>query len=356
MSKNKDLLATFQEICVVAPSLHSRYSGVTSTIFALFPYQNHYAPVAVLGPKIPSTIAKISFWQILKYGWSTPKKKAYRIWHARRNNDMVVGIFLKYVLRQPWKLVFTWAGQRRQARLTRWFLRRMDAIIATSEAAASYLEVPATVIHHGVDIERYHPADNRKAAWSEASLPGNFGIGVFGRIRPEKGTDLFVKAMIKLLPKYPDVTAIITGLTGEEHQDFADELRQLIFDAGLDKRILFLGERPSDEMPLWFRRISLYVAPMRWEGFGLTPLEAMASGTAVVATKTGAAAKLVADEKTGIIVPPNDFDALSNAIESFLIDPEKAEKMGCEGRKKTIEQHNIVNEANAIQAVYDKFL
>ena len=69
-------------------------------------------------------------------------------------------------------------------------------------------------------------------------------------------------------------------------------------------------------MPGWFRRVSLYVAPMRHEGFGLTPLEAMASATAVVATSTGAAPMLVEDGETGVLIPPNDLEALVAAIES----------------------------------------
>jgi mannosyltransferase len=354
LKNDKNNWVDLREVSVVAPSLHPRYTGVSASLFSLFPYQTQHTSIAVLGPKIPSEISRISVRQVLRHGWSKPKQKAYRIWHARRNNDMVVGIFLKYILRQPWKLVFTWSGQRRQARLTRWFLRQMDTVIATSDAAASYLEVPATVINHGVDIERYFPAENREKAWSETLLPGNFGIGVFGRIRPEKGTDIFVKAMIHLLPKYPNVTAIITGLVRDEHQDFLDELKLLIINAGLKERIQFLGERPAHEMPLWFRRISLYVAPMRWEGFGLTPLEAMASGTAVVATKTGAAAKLISEGETGIIVPPDDLNALTNAIDAFLMEPQKAEEMGKAGRRKTVEKHNIAQEAMSIQAVYDK--
>ncbi len=354
MAKNKITSAKLQDILVVAPSLHSRYSGVTATILSLFPYQAKKLPIAVLGPAIPPNITRIAFSQLLKYGWVPPANHSYRIWHARRNNDMVVGILLKKILRQPWKLVFTWSGQRRQARLTRWFLRRMDAVIATSETAAAYLQVDSKVIHHGVDIQRYYPAEDRALAWRETGLPGRFGIGVFGRVRPEKGTDVFVKAMIKLLPHYPDATAIITGLIAEEYQDFGDELKHLVAEAGLEKRILFLGERPISEMPLWFRRISLYAAPMRWEGFGLTPLEAMASGTAVVSTKTGAAAKLVIDGKTGVLVEPDDLDALVNAIEPFLINPEKAETMGKAGRAKALEQHNIEAEASAIQTLYEE--
>lgn len=346
--------AKLEDILVVAPNSHRRFSGVSATIFSLFPYQVKTLPIAILGTCFSEKFTKISFTQILKKGWSKPASRPFRIWHARRNNDMLIGIFLRSVLRQPWRLVFTWAGQRKQARLTRWFLRQMDAVIATSEAAASYLEVPAKVIHHGVDVQRYQPPQNRREAWLETGLPGRFGIGVFGRVRPQKGTDLFVKAMIKLLPHYPDATAIITGLVADEYQEFADELKHLIVGANLEKRIIFLGERPSDEMPLWFRRISLYVAPMRWEGFGLTPLEAMASGTPVISTKTGAAEKLIVNGETGILIAPDNLDDLSNAIEEFLLNFEKAEMMGNAGRAKTVTHHDIQMEAAAIQELYEE--
>ena len=229
----------------------------------------------------------------------------------------------------------------------------MDAVIATSEAAAAYLDAPAVVIHHGVDTERFHPAEDRTAAWTETGLPGRFGVGAFGRIRVEKGSDLFVEAMIRLLPNYPQATAVITGLVGAEHQAFASGLKRRVATAGLEHRIVFLGQRPSDEMPVWFRRVSLYVAPMRWEGFGLTPLEAMASGAAVAATRTGAAPQLVADGETGLLVAPDDLEALTAAIESLLADPDRAMAMGRAGRAKALGRHDIDAEAAAIEAVYE---
>ena len=102
------------------------------------------------------------------------------------------------------------------------------------------------------------------------------------------------------MPKYPDAALVLTGLVTPEFERFKAGLEARIAEAGLQGRILFIGERPSEEMPAWFRRVALYVAPMRNEGFGLTPLEAMASGAAVVATRAGAASVLVADGETGL--------------------------------------------------------
>ncbi len=87
----------------------------------------------------------------------------------------------------------------------------MDAIIATSDISASYLKRQATVIPHGVDTDVYAPPADRAAAFAEAGLPGRYAVGCFGRVRAQKGSDVFVEAMCRLLPRYPDFTAVIVG-------------------------------------------------------------------------------------------------------------------------------------------------
>ena len=340
-----------RNIDIVAPNLHRRYSGVTSTVMALLPWQAGEVAIASVGAHIPENVPKLYFRDVLLDGWWKT-----RVWHARRNDEMIVGLFLRHVLRQPWKLLFTSAAQRRHTRFTRWMIGLMDEVIATSEMAASYLERKATVIPHGVDLTRFHPAVNRVDAWKESGLPGVRGVGAFGRVRAQKGSDLFVEAMIRLLPKFPEWTAVITGLEAPEEAEFIDGLKTRIRDEGLQERILMLGEVSRDEVPRWFRRVSLYVAPMRWEGFGLTTLEAMASGTAVVATTTGASPQIVREGRTGNLVPPDDLDALVNAIGPYLATPELAAERGAAGRKAVETHHNVLAEARAINIIYQKLL
>src|SRR5258708_14128793 len=102
------------------------------------------------------------------------------IWHARRNNEMIVGVLLRS-LGWPLKLVFTSAAQRHHSWITRWLISRMDAIIATSELSASFLKCEATVIMHGVDTDVYSPPADRAAAFPEGALPGRFAIRFFCR-------------------------------------------------------------------------------------------------------------------------------------------------------------------------------
>ena len=267
---------------------------------------------------------------------------------------MIAGCVLKYVLRQPWQLVFTAAAQRRLSAMTRFFIRRMDRVIATSEGAAAHLGVSATVIPHGVNTDRFHPAPDQLAAWQATGLPGDHGIGIFGRVRPQKGTDLFVDAAIALLPQRPAWTAVIIGLTTPEHAAFRDTLRERIAAAGLSERIVFKGELPTDEIPGWYRCLSLVAAPARSEGFGLTPLEAMASGTPVVASRAGAFAMTIMDGKTGILVDGDAPAPLAAAIARLMDDDALRSRMGDAARDHVTANFSIEAEARGINAVYEE--
>ena len=342
-----------QEFEVIVASLKRRHTGVTSTVAALIPEQAKRLEIAALGPGVPPQWPRISWSDLFRHGFNPPPGKRFRIWHARRNFEALTGLILRSVLGMPLKLVLTSAAQRRHSRWTHWLMRQMDAVVATSAETANYIPVPAKIISHGVDTARYFPADDRGLEWSGSGLPGRFGIAIFGRVRRQKGTDLFVEAMCRLLPKFPDYTAIIIGAVTPDQTRFARHLKDIIAAAGLSQRIHFLGERPAAEIPLWFRRISIVVAAQRWEGFGLVPLEAMASGCAVVATRVGAAHHIIVDEHTGYLVSPEDLDGLVSRLEILMRDPELTLQMGKAGRAHMVNHFSIEREAAELERVYE---
>jgi mannosyltransferase len=336
---------------VIATNFKRRLSGVTTTIVHLVPVQMRTLGIATLGPGLPDTLPKLRARQLFGL-LGRPKSRPFRIWHARRNPEMLAGIVLRDIFRAPVKLLFTSAAQRDHKPYTKWLIRRMDAVIATSGRSGSFLKVSHTVVMHGIDLEEFHPPRTKDDEYSASGLPGHYAIGCFGRIRHQKGTDLFVEAMIELLPRFPEWTAVITGRVTAGHRGFADELNKRIDTAGLSDRIAFLGEVP--DVKVWYRRVSLYVAPSRNEGFGLTPLEAMASRTAVVASDAGAYAELIVPGKTGAVVPAGDGDALREAIRPYLADPNLALKHGEAGFADVVARFPLEREAHAIAEVYER--
>lgn len=341
---------SLNDVEVIAPNLKRKLSGVTSTIIQLVPLQRaNGLGIVTIGPGLPETLPHIG-WVDLLGAWFKPRKRPFRIWHARRNTEMVAGILLRSVLRMKFKLLFTSAAQRDHRSFTKWLIRQMDGVIATSGKSGSFLKVPHRVIMHGVDTEKFHPLQVADDDFSASGLPGKYLVGCSGRIRPSKGTDLFVDAMINLLPKHPDWTAVMTGRTTAEFAGFEKDLRGRIAAAGLQDRILFLGEVP--DVRVWYRRMTLYVAPSRNEGFGLTPLEAMSSQTAVVASDAGAYAEMIEPE-TGAVVAAGDGLALENVIEPYLADPAKCEAAAKAGLAHVRANFPLQKEASSILEVYE---
>jgi mannosyltransferase len=157
--------------------------------------------------------------------------------------------------------------------------------------------------------------------------------------------------MLRVLASRPDVGAIILGRATGRHIAFLKDITLKITNSGLGDRLLILPEVRTFEIPDWYRALDLFVAPQRWEGFGVTPLEAMASGVPVVATTVGAFTELVSPE-TGMLVPPKDVDALASAIADMLDHPERLTAMGSAARERAVKHYSIDIEAERIIQVY----
>src|ERR1700752_3572051 len=212
-----------ENLQLIVPNLHRGYSGVTATNRMVAPKLAKMFRAVWLGPDAPDGIARMGFAGLLSL-W---RRRAPLIWHARRNNEMIIGVLLR-ALGWPLKLVFTSAAQRHHTWITRWLIAQMDAVIATSDISASFLKRDATVVMHGVDTKAYMPPADRAAAFAQAGLPGRYAIGCFGRGGVAEGRDVFVEAMCNLLQRYPDFSAVLVGAIVPEQQPFASELKQRI--------------------------------------------------------------------------------------------------------------------------------
>jgi mannosyltransferase len=335
------------DLQVIVPNLHWRYTGVTATSRMVSPRLAKLFRAAWLGTDAPEGMVRMGCGDLLRL-W---RRRAPVVWHARRNNEMIAGLLLR-ALGWPLKLVFTSAAQRHHTALTRWLIRQMDTVIATSSVSASYLKRQATVVMHGVDTDVYAPPDDRAAAFTESGLPGRYAIGCFGRVRAQKGSDVFVEAMCRLLPRYPDFAAVLVGAITPDQTTFASELKRRIDSAGLSSRIIITGELPIEEVQRWYRRLTIYAFTSRNEGFGVTLIEAMAAGSALVASRAGAAELVVENGVTGMLTPPGDVDALVAALEPLMRDPAASAAMGARARQRVLERFSVDAEAAGIAGVY----
>ena len=125
---------------IVVTNFPRRYTGVSATVAALLPDQRKTRSIALIDRGGLDLPGNLSFDAVIRAARAPLASGQPRIWHARRDTEMWAGLYLKHIRRQNWRLLFTSAAPRRHGRVLRTLMGRMDAIIATSDRSAGYLD------------------------------------------------------------------------------------------------------------------------------------------------------------------------------------------------------------------------
>jgi glycosyltransferase involved in cell wall biosynthesis len=219
----------------------------------------------------------------------------------------------------------------RQPLIHRWkYAKTAHGIIANSESVRRLLissGIPATsieVISPGIDLPAEPPsADLRARARAKWGFgPDHFVVGHAGAFTREKGQDIALEAALLLAPRLPSLRTLLVGDGPERSNPRMQDLA---------KRTAGIAVLPGflDDLSEFYAALDLFIMPSRSEGWGLTALEAMANGLAVIATNVGGLPELVEHGKTGWLIPPDSATALANAIEAAARDPARLSEYGC---------------------------
>lgn len=188
-------------------------------------------------------------------------------------------------------------------RFAPWTLRFAARVIATSENTATdarrLLRIPDArlrIVLQGVDVGLTHGDDRLLARFS---LPDRFILYV-GTIEPRKNLAFLVRTFAALLKRHPDYALVLAGRDGWKSDDVHDAVRSL----HLEKQVRFIGEVSQDELVVLYKKARVLAYPSLYEGFGRTPLEAMAVGTPVVAARNSSIPEVVGD--AGILISGYD--------------------------------------------------
>ena len=238
-------------------------------------------------------------------------------------------------------------------RLIAFFSKR---IVVVSKAVAqrfSWLNNrKVQLIYNGVDLDVLSPQ------CKESANPQRFFvkkedqvIGVVGRLSPEKGHDILIQALPRIIKNTPRVRVLLVGEGDAKYKDF---LQDRIKNEDLQEVFIFTGHIIKMEEVMGI--IDILCLPSISEGFNRSLLEAMACGIPVVATKVGGNSEAVEDQGQGLLVPYGDAEALGDAIIDLLKDQDKAQKMGQAGRKRVEQFFSIQRNVDQTQKLYRSIL
>ena len=250
-------------------------------------------------------------------------------------------------------LFVTWATVYRDypppfSLFERYTHRRAAAAIAGNTDALAILRRrgysgPARVVPLAIDPALY-PA-------REGGRGDPFTIGYLGRLVPEKGVEVLLDAAVRLRGDY---RVLIVGGGVEEPQLSARAGR-----LGLERRVEFVPQAPSDQVPAWLRRFDLLAVPSlttpTWkEQFGRVIIEAMATAVPVVGSDSGEIPRVIGD--AGLVVPEGDPAALAAALQSLIDDEPRRRSLAAAGRERVLAQYTWERVARQYYALYEEML
>lgn len=224
-----------------------------------------------------------------------------------------------------------------------------------AEALSSRYLVPRgqiQVIYNGVDIERFSPQVDGAPIREKYGLADKKVVLYLGRLTRYKGAQFMLQAAPQVVAKVPDAHFVVAGSLRNDVLDLPGMARSL----GIDRHVTFTGFVPDQDIPALYRAADVFCYPSLWEGFGLTPAEAMASGIPVVAFRCTAVPEVVLDGQTGLLARPGDVGDLATSLTTLLVDDERREEMGRAGRRHVEDNFRWELAAERTEGVYRRVL
>jgi starch synthase len=266
---------------------------------------------------------------------------------------------------RPWKAEQLGGGYALSSFCERTAFAGAAAVIAVSDGMrgdilAAYPEVSPERVHvirNGIDTEQYVPAWSAGGAGTGAL--GRLGIDpalpsvVFvGRVTRQKGLPVLLRAA-----RHLDPAAQLVVCAGQaDTPELAAEVAELaaVLRATRPGVIWVEGMLPRADVVQVLSHATVFACPSLYEPLGIVNLEAMACGTAVVASRVGGIPEVVADGETGLLVPPGDPEALGLALNALAGDPALAAEMGRRGRERAVAEFSWARIAAQTAALYEE--
>ncbi len=253
-------------------------------------------------------------------------------------------------------------SNRGRQRLRRLFKPFVHQYIALSKDLARYLHdqiqvSPGKVVqlYNGVDTDLFHPADGARAPLPRPDFAPMeaFVIGTVGRMKEVKDQITLARAFVRLLKMVPR-TGRPLRLVMIGDGPLREQAAGILNEAGAGALAWLAGER--DDVPQIMRGLDLFVLPSLAEGISNTILEAMASGLPVVATTVGGNPELVREGHTGALVPPDDPQAMAQAMLGYYTDAAECRRQGREARQVAERDFSMSAMVSGYVAIYDRML
>lgn len=232
--------------------------------------------------------------------------------------------------------------------LDRLVLRKYAAVVAVSDELklklyrAGIKKDKVHFVRNGIDLRPF-----TNAMPSLRKSKSGLTVGWIARLSREKGSDIFLKAVVKVLAIYPETQFVMVGDGPDRSM-----LEQLVGELGIKDSVSLIGRR--EDMPSVYASLDIMVSSSRQEGLPMAILEGMGSKLPVVATMVGNVPNVIQDGVNGLLVPSEDVKSLAEGIIRLLEDEELRRRLGSEARRRVESEFSADRLAEAYMKIYNE--
>ena len=238
---------------------------------------------------------------------------------------------------------------------------RADAFLAASTAIVDEVEqafglsLPRDrlgLVPHGLpDVDRFEPCSRR--------ADGSLDVLFVGRLEPRKGIDTFLDALPLIAGAVPHSRFTIVGddaIVAPSGRTFREDFEKSEVGGRMAHVVEFAGVVDEEELAHRYAACDVFVAPSRFESFGLILVEAMRAGKPVVACDASGMREVIGDSGAGVLIPPGDRDALARAVIDLLRDAARRRSVGAAGRRRFEERFTRERMIDGVEAFLDRLV
>ncbi|MBS3993074.1 MAG: glycosyltransferase family 4 protein [Bacteroidetes bacterium] len=316
---------------------HKRRTGVTRSIENVLPFFEKEYETYIYGFNVAGK--KISLSELFKLVFT----KKYFVMHCHRNNEMLRALFFK-LIGGNFKMVSSRHAETKPSSLTKFLLKKSDAVVALTLNMAKDLPFHSVVIGHGVDVDLFKPkADSNLDFIIQKNI-----IVCAGRVRAAKGQKVLVEALAPILKQHPQWALLVVGKV--DKPEFIKELKAIVRQYDVMNQVYFKDETPA--IVEIYQAAHTAVIPSYTEGFSLVCAEAMACGCNVVATENvGIHSDLIQHSKNGYLFEAGNTKLLQGLLQEIMQN--KLPHLGNVALKEIETKWSAKHEAQKLMELYN---
>lgn len=293
------------------------------------------------------------------------KRNSIHLLHVHQSADLSTAILAKKIAGRS-KVIFTQqmeSARKKKDVFHRWVYGNLDVLIGITRRICIQVKnntplPPERIfqLYYGINLRRFFPSKILRETWRQhfGIAPDEVVIGMVGRLEKGKGQDIFLQAAAEVTKKLPNLRFVLIGGETVGQTGYLSFLKSLAENLGIASKVTFTGF--VENVHELTNMLDVIVLASKKETFGLSLIEAMATGAVPIGSNAGGVPEIIEHNQNGLLVPPQDPGALAKAMFRLAGDPARRKRLAQAARETVVKKFNLEMHLENLETIFSTVL